>query len=387
MISVSNMDKVLRSVYLDVVSSTLNDKTSAFYKKIQKNSANVYGKEMITTCAIGINGGFGSRGETADLPKSGEPSVVSLKAPMINIYGNLEISDKLLRISENGISNAVDMLNYEVESLLASSRFNLRRMLMQDGRGHLCTLIKEGTSFNDIHVDTTRNLVEGMYIDLVNQDDAVAVSAARITNIFPDTNMIRIDTNLTNDQIDNAMCFTIAGSYEKEIFGIPYIFADDINTIYGNTKFIVNPILPQKLNCTEVSADTLQSVLDCLEEKCGSEPDMIISSFDMRRKYLASARESRLNVDFMTVDTGFKSVCYSNVPIYADGFAPDKTMYFLNTNDYVMGQLGDWAWIEGTNHDILRPVHNKAAYNATLVKYCNLVCTRPLGQARLTYTA
>lgn len=387
MISVSSMDKVLRSVYLDVVAKTLNDKTSAFYKKIQKNSANVYGKEMITTCAVGINGGFGSRDEDADLPKSGVPSVVSLKAPMKNIYGNLEITDKLLRISENGLSNAVDMLNYEVETLLAASRFNLRRMLMQDGRGVLANVVKEGSSTNNVYVDDTRNFIEGMYVDIINEDDEVSVASTRISIINHDTKCLTLDRSLTESEIDTAMCFTIAGSYEKEIFGIPYIFADDINTIYGNTKFIVNPILPQKLKCTEVSADTLQSVLDCLEEKCGSEPDMIISSFDMRRKYLASARESRLNVDFMTVDTGFKSVCYSNVPIYADGFAPDKTMYFLNTDDFVMGQLGDWAWIEGTNHDILRPIHNKAAYNATLVKYCNLVCTRPVGQARLTLDA
>lgn len=387
MISVNGMDKVLRSVYLDVVAKTLNDKTSAFYKKIQKNSTNVYGKEMIGTCAIGINGGFGSRDEDADLPESGIPSIVSLKAPMRNIYGNLEITDKLLRISENGLTSAVDMLNYEVETLLAASRFNLRRMLMQDGRGLLANLNKESSNLNDIYVDDTRNFIEGMYVDLINEDDEVSVSSVRVTSVFHDAKYIVLERNLTQAEINTGMCFTIAGSYEKEIFGIPYVFSDDINTLYGNTKFLVNAILPQKMTCTEVSADTLQSVLDKLEEKCGSEPDMIISSFDMRRKYLASARESRLNVDFMTVDTGFKSVCYSNVPIYADGFAPDKTMYFLNTDDFIMGQLGDWAWIEGSNHDILRPVHNKAAYNATLVKYCNLICNRPLGQARLTLDA
>ena len=385
MINASNMDKVLRSVYLDVVGKTLNDKTSAFYKKVQKNSKNVYGKEMIATCAIGINGGFGSRDEDADLPQSGIPNVVSLKAPMINIYGNLEISDKLLRISENGVSTAIDMLNYEIETLLASSRFNLRRMLMQDGKGILANVVKEGSLLNDILVDDTRNLVEGMYVDVINEDDEVIAESYRITTVFTDTKKVRLDRSLTEEQINTALYFTSAGSYGKEIFGVPYIFSDDINTIYGNTKFIVSPILPQKHTCTEVSADTLQSVLDSLEEKCGSEPDMIISSFDMRRKYLASARESRLNVDYMTVDTGFKSVCYSNVPIYADSFAPNNTMYFINTNDYILGQLGDWAWIEGTNHEILRPVHNKAAYNATLVKYCNLVCNRPLGQARLTF--
>ena len=58
-------------------------------------------------------------------------------------------------------------------------------------------------------------------------------------------------------------------------------------------------------------------------------------------------------------------------------------MYFINSDDFVMGQLADWSWIEGTNHDILHPIANKAAYGATLVKYCNLICTKPSAQARL----
>ena len=44
MIDLSNMDKVIRSVYLDVVTTCLNEKTSPFYKKIDKSSVNIVGK-------------------------------------------------------------------------------------------------------------------------------------------------------------------------------------------------------------------------------------------------------------------------------------------------------------------------------------------------------
>ena len=100
MIDVINMDKVLRSVYLDVVSSSLNEKTSAFYKKVVKSGANVYGKDIIAPCRIGINGGVACTEETGNLPATSAPTLLNFKAPLVNIYGNLEISDKLLRVND-----------------------------------------------------------------------------------------------------------------------------------------------------------------------------------------------------------------------------------------------------------------------------------------------
>ena len=123
-----------------------------------------------------------------------------------------------------------------------------------------------------------------------------------------------------------------------------------------------------------------------MEENGGEQPDMIVGSYAMRRKYLDAMNTARLNVETV-VEDGFKAPAYNGIPIYAEPFIADNEMFFLNTKDFMLAQLADWSWVEGSTHEILRPIYGKAAYAATLVKYCNLLCRRPKTQAKLTYSA
>ena len=59
-------------------------------------------------------------------------------------------------------------------------------------------------------------------------------------------------------------------------------------------------------------------------------------------------------------------------------------MYLLNTEDFRLHQLCDWQWLEGENGRVLHQVASKACYTATLVKYAELMCCRPCGQAMLS---
>ena len=41
-------------------------------------------------------------------------------------------------------------------------------------------------------------------------------------------------------------------------------------------------------------------------------------------------------------------------------------------------------WLEGDDGKIIRQVANKPVYTATLVKYADLICNKPNGQAKIT---
>jgi hypothetical protein len=124
-------------------------KTNAFFNKITKSSANIIGKEIVAPYSYGINGGVCCAAETATLPSSATPSLITFHLPILNMYGTMEISDKLLRISEGGVGSSVDMLNFQMENLLASAKFNLRRMLFQNGSGVLTTFVSPSEPGND----------------------------------------------------------------------------------------------------------------------------------------------------------------------------------------------------------------------------------------------
>lgn len=68
----------------------------------------------------------------------------------------------------------------------------------------------------------------------------------------------------------------------------------------------------------------------------------------------------------------------------ADRFVPEGTMYLLNTNDFTMHQLCDWKWLEGEDGRVLKQNAGFPTYSATLVKYADLICDKPAGQAKIS---
>ncbi len=389
MLTVSNMDKVLRSVYLDVVTNAINDTTSPFYKKIEKSNTNVYGKEINIPYSIGINSGIACVDESDDIPVGQNPSFITFRAPMQNIYGSFEITDKLIRVSEHDVGSVVNLLNFQIEELLRAAKFNLRRMLLQSGDGELCKIAATATGNTyEITVDSTRNIVEGMVIDIIKTDNTtVVVSGVKVSGVDRTSNKLKLDQYVGSTTAITGYRLTVHGSNNKEIYGIPYIFNDDVRSLYGNTKSSYSFLLPGKHTTNGLGTNDIQTVLDSIEADRGVTPDIILSGYDMRRQYLEHMRNRSLNVDYMDLDGGFKSISYNGIPIYTDPFMEEGSMYFLNTGDFVLGQLADWTWLEGVERGILNPVQSKAAYKATLVKYCNLICKNPTAQAKLTYVA
>ena len=75
---------------------------------------------------------------------------------------------------------------------------------------------------------------------------------------------------------------------------------------------------------------------------------------------------------------------YNGIPVVSDRFCPEGTMYLLNTDDFVLHQLCDWQFLEGEDGRILKQVAGKPVYTATLVKYADLICLKPIGQAMLS---
>ena len=59
-------------------------------------------------------------------------------------------------------------------------------------------------------------------------------------------------------------------------------------------------------------------------------------------------------------------------------------MYLLNTDDFKLHQLCDWHKNKNATGGILKQESGSAAYSATLVKYADLMCERPIGQAKIT---
>lgn len=385
MVTLTSADNILKSVYLDAIVDQINTKTNPFYNMIKKGSENVVGKEIICATRFGLNGGMGSASETGTLPKAVGNNYIALKADLKNIYGTIEVSDKALRASETSAGALVNVLNAEMEGLLESAKFNFGRMLYQNGTGKLAKLVtKTGVTAPEYAVDDTRNLIEGMSVDVIKSDGSARnTSAVQIVSVDRVNNKVKLSASVTGAAANDIL--VVQQSYNAELFGLEYLFDSSLSSLYGNARTDVGFMLPQTtaLNAG-ISSDNFQKQLDAIEQKSGGAVDLILCSYDVRRKYFNSLAERGTNVDYMNIDGGFKALSFSGIPVIADRFVESETAYFLNTNDFKLQQLCDWKWIEGDNGSVLRQLESKPAYQATLVKYANLICTRPIGQGKMT---
>ena len=349
--------------------------------KIEQTSVDVWGKEVRTAARVGINGGIGAGDEAGNLPGAYGSNYIQFVSTLKNLYGQIEISDKAIRASADGRGAFTDLLNSELESLLAASKFNLGRMLYGDGSGKLCTI--NALSGSSYPVSDTRNLIEGMVVDVYTSAGALSASGLRISYVDRDNSTVTF-ASAPSTTIGASSVMYIQGSKDKEITGLGAIF-DSTKPLYGLTRSNY-PFLSPYLKAVDAAIDevTIQKAIDRLEYNANSTVDFIAVSADVKYAYQEYMKQYKRNIDVMELSGGYKTLAYNGIPFVYDRFIEDGAMYLLDTTAFKLHQLCDWRYLENENGKILRQTQGKPTYTATLVKYCDLICARPNGQAKLT---
>lgn len=383
MVTMASADSALKSVYLGVVSEQLNTAANPLLAKIRQSTADVWGKEVRRLAQYGVNGGVGAGTEEGDLPSAAGNNYEQFVTTLKNLYGTIEISDKAVRASENNVGAFVNLLNAEMDGLIKASSFNFGRMLFGDGSGVLCTV--SSVSGNTVTADSVKNLIEGMVVDFLDDGSAITGAAGRrITGVDRDNKTFTVTGSALEEAIaaGNAVC--VQGSYNLELTGLGAIF-QTTGSLYGLDRATHKWMIPYiKTKVGAISETVIQTAIDRLEETAGSRVDFIVCSWGVKRALQKHLSENKRNIDVTELAGGYRSITYNGIPVVADRFCPDGTMYLLNTSDFCLHQLCDWKWLEGDDGRILRQVAGKPLYTATLVKYADLICTRPCGQAMLS---
>lgn len=380
MVNLQTADKALKSVYLGVVTEQLNLGVNPLLTKIEQTSSDVWGKDIIKLVSYGLNGGVGAGDEAGELPTAGGNNYAQFRLELKNLFGSIEISDKAIRASQSNTGAFVNLLNAEMEGLLKASKFNLCRMLYGDGTGKLATIKSAGSDTKKISVNLIKNLAEGMILDIFSADGNKSVTAVRIVSLDRVNGFIGLDRAVT---VASGDYITIQNSYKRELTGLGAIFSDaDLYGLKRSENLWLNPYT--KSVSEAVSSSVIQEAIDYVDEIAGSNINYICCAYDVKKQYVTNMTFNRINLDYMTLDGGYKAISYSGIPIVSDRFISNGEMYMLNTNDFRMHQLCDWRWLEGDNGNVIKQIAGKPTYSATLVKYADLVCYKPCGQARLT---
>ena len=381
MIDLTTAQNALKDAYLVAACNQLNTKTNPLLAKIKQSSSDVYGRQIIKMAPVGLNGGVGAGTETGELPTANENNYVQFKTTLKNLYGTIEISDKAIRASANNSGAFVDLLNAEMEGLLTASKFNLGRMLYGDGTGAVGTVTAFASGVATL--DNVKNLMEGMVIDVYTSAGVVTGNVGlRISYVDRVNKKVYFTT--TPATMNDGDILYVQGSKDNEITGLGAIFGDSA-TLYGLNRAANKWLTPYVSTASqEINDNLLQTAVDFLEENTGSNIDFITCGAGVKRAYQQYLACYRRNIDVTVLEGGYKAISFNGIPVVSDRFVPDDTLYMLDSSKFTLHQLCDWEWIEGEGGKILRQKAGYPSYTATLVKYADLICEQPNGQAKFS---
>ena len=398
MVTLQNANNALKEVYLGVVSEQLNTSINPLLARIKQTTADVWGKEIRKLAPYGLNGGIGAGTEDGVLPVASGNNYAQFVLDLKNLYGRIEISDKAIRASENNAGAFVNLLNAEMEGLVRASSFNFGRMLYGTSKGFLCKIsgnTAPSAGIMEISVDGVKNIIEGMLVDVVSGAGVKTTGATAMKIVSVDRAGKKAKVVCTGTISANALAqsfLTVQDSFGKELTGLGDIFSNS-GTLYGLSRTDYGWMNPydkaldadsQTVSTGSISDIVMQRAVDTLEEDADSKVDFIVCSAGVKRNYQEYLASYRSNVDVLDLAGGFKAISFNGIPVVSDRFAPQGTMYLLNTKEFNLHQLCDWKWLEGEGGRVIKQNEGRPTYSATLVKYADIICNKPSGQARLT---
>lgn len=375
------VSEALKSFFLPGLRYQLNDKVSAFLSQIDKNSENVVGKDIVMALRHGRVGGVGNRNDDGDLPTPNSRKTTQAKWETKNIFARFQLTDKTMIASKSSVGAFTSMLEQEVKDCENDAKLDLSRQAMSGGVGVLGTITAVATGLV-VPVNDTMFFAEGMLVDVLDATDGITylntgVEVTAVDDIAKTITLSAVGVVANGDTI------YVSGNKDKELTGLDAVFAQT-GSLY-NVDRTANPWFKAQSQAigAEISEVAIQKAIDDADRMTGSAINYMIASHGVRRAYQNLMTASKIVVATMDLKGGYKALDYNGIPMTADKYAKAGTLRLLDTTAWNFYQMSDWNWLNADGAMLSR-VANKAAWEATLVKYGDIGCDKPKGQVELT---
>ena len=407
--TLTNMEKALKENYLPVWQNGLTTEPSALLGKIKK--VPLKSNKIVTSAPFGLSGGFGYGAEGLATPQAGPVPFERFETYAKDMYVNIAISAKAVRLTGSGGSMA-NALDTEVKAAYETAKWNVGRSLFGNGSGVLAyteavvngntITLKSTTTVEDEEGNPLANtaphrlLKEGLIIDIyamgAKPEDAPQASGkgVRIVAVDRVNNTITIGGNAVSLE---AGFITVQNSYGREITGIGAIFDPEIKTLYGVSKEENKVIVPTSIDAhADIDDSIIWDAVEGAETYKNSKIDMIMMGKSAYKKYIDYLRTNNVRVENQTreITGGFKSLGYTfgnrEIDIVYDQFIPDDEAWCLETGKLEL-HTQEWEFADLQGGGIFNLMENSSVYRALLANYGDLVCTNPGGCVRITNCA
>ena len=389
--TLKTFEKALKDNYLPVWKNQLGVEPSALLSKIKK--VPLKSDSIVASAPIGLSGGFGFGAEGEATPVSGNVQFQRFKTNAKDMYVNICISAKAVRLTGSGgaMANALDT---EVKAAYETAKWNTGRALFGNGTGVLTTFEALGTAGTVLTVDDASYLKEGLIVDVyagevedaLANDAAAPVSTRRIVSVDRAGKKVA----LSGDKTTFSKGFiTVQNSFKREITGLGAIFDETVTHLYGVEKES-NPYLrPITVECVQdINDGIITKALRTAKNEKNSNVDMILCGDDAYDNYVTYLRENNTRIEDMshTIQGGFKAIKFifgnKEVDIVNDSFVPTGEMWGVDTSALELHSQ-EWNFADLQGGGIFNLMEGQSIYRALLANYGDLICTNPGGCIRI----
>ena len=393
MVTMQTFDTALKDIYEEPMRDQINIGSGIFLAKVEQTSKDIEGGRRVYKIApYGVNGGTGSGSDTQPLPVS----VGNLYAPFVSgiksIRGVIKFTDQVMKASRSSRAAFLSAMESEQDGLLKSARFTYGRQSYLNGTG-ICTSCGVTSNSVTVNVESTQYLIEGMIIDIVDAQtgDPIQNGTQRrivAVNRIGSQKSIVLD-GTTGVTTTSGHAIVEQGSLNQELTGMEAVFAQS-GSLYGLDKSKYPWLVPYRhdLENSAIDDQTIVDTINFVEEYRGSNINLLIANPAVESEYYKYLEATKRSVNTTTLEGGYKSLSVAGRPMVKDRFVKPGCLKLLDTTQWKMHTLdgGDWSWLD-EDGKILKWVSGFAMWTAVLIKYCELICDHPGGQAEIVNIA
>ena len=394
MVDYAAISNALKTLYLGPIRENINIKADPLISRIQQSTEHIVGNGGIVRDAqIGVNGGVGAGTETGALPSPGENLYVQFNSSTKNLYGTIELSDKVVRtVSGPNAGSFIDALDRETRGMLKTARWNVSRQYHGDGTGVLVVCKANVSSSKTIEPatgDSVRFLVPGLKVDLIKAADGTVYSGKngmRILDVDFKAQTFYLDTETA---ITAGDYLVIQGSKGLELTGLGKITEtlSGAETLYGLDRAdysFLRPYLDSNFGAIdEIKLDTPMRIV---QDHWDVNINHMSFGSDAYNYYLLLMQGRRAINDTMVLEGGHKALKYNGMPLVYNQYLLPKEIIMLDTSIFTTEMMADWDWIDGTN-GVLNQIPGYPTYRASITKYMEIMCLLPAGIIKLSAVA
>ena len=369
-------EKALKENYLPVWRNGLTTEPTALLGKIKK--VPLKSNKIVATAPVGLSGGFGFGAEGLATPAAGGVKFERFETNAKDMYVNIAISAKAVRLTGNGgaMANALDT---EVKAAYETAKWNVGRSIFGNGEGKLTTCSVSDSA--TVRVGDTKYLKEGLIVDVYGDTGAIEKAGLRILSVD------RVNKTVTLSDLAGAITngfITVQNSHNREITGLGAIFDENVTSLYGVNKAQNKFIIPTVVDAnTDIDDSVIWDGVEGAETYKNSKIDTIMMGKAAYKHYIEYLRTNNVRVESMTkeITGGFKAIDYAfgnrSIDVVYEQFVPDNEAWCVESGALEL-HMQEWDFADLQGGGIFNLMENQSVY---------LICTNPGGCVRITNCA